>query len=79
MQVALVYQNKTHSDIRWSLFNHQGNDWLTAEVAFNLQAFTQFQIQFQVKEIHSTKADVYLDDILLTNCGKYIPTIIDVC
>ena len=60
---------------QWSLKGHQSNNWTTASVPLNIRT-SPFQIELRITEGIDGAADVEIDDIYFTDCGRFVVLLI---
>ena len=52
------------------MFGHQSDEWLVADLLLNVRT-EPFQIEIRYLEGTDSRADVAIDRIVFTNCGKF--------
>ena len=55
---------------QWSVVGHQSDEWLDGDALLNLPMTRSFRVEFIALEFQNKKAEVNIDDITFTNCGK---------
>ena len=55
---------------QWSVVGHQSDEWLDGDALLNLPMARSFRVEFIALEFRDAKAEVNIDDITFTNCGK---------